>query len=132
MAAARAGRPGLGPVPPSARDDDLRPTPSAVAPAYYRSTEYMTGCLAQDRKRFRRNQKLHASGSSGHPRDEAGFFQGEHHLVDGWSGDLEIATRVGFGRGPLEDPAIGVDEGQVLALGCVKRGAAAAGLSSSD
>src|SRR6202521_62147 len=61
-------------------------------------------------------------GSSGHACDEPGFFQGQHHLVDGGSGDLEMATHVGFGRGPFEDPAIGVDEGQVLALGLRKAG----------
>lgn len=82
----------------------------------------MTGCFSADRKRFRRNQKLDASGSSGHPGDEPGFFQGQQHLVDGWSGDLEMATHVGFGRGPFEDPAICVDEGQVLALGLRKAG----------
>ena len=65
---------------------------------------------------------MDASGSSGHPCDEPGFFQGQHHLVDGGSGDLEMATHVGFGRGPFEDPAIGVDEGQVLALGLGKAG----------
>lgn len=75
---------------------------------------------------------MDASGGSGRPRDKAGFFQGHHHLVDGRSGDVEMATHVGFGRGPFEYPAIGVDEGQVLALGLRKRGAAAAELSSSD
>jgi len=59
---------------------------------------------------------LDASGSSGHPCDEPGFFQGQHHLVDGWSGDVEMAPHVGFGRGLFEDPTIGVDEGQILAL----------------
>jgi transposase len=65
---------------------------------------------------------LDASGSSGQACDEPGFIQGQHHLVDGGSGDLEMATHVGFGRGPFEDPAIGVDEGQVLALGLRKAG----------
>jgi hypothetical protein len=45
-----------------------------------------------------------------------------HHLVDGRSGDVEMATHVGFCRGPFEYPAIGVDEGQVLALGLRKAG----------
>ena len=65
---------------------------------------------------------MDASGSSGHPFDEPGFFQGHPHLVDGGSGDLEMATHVGFGRGAFEDPAIGVDEGQVLALELRKAG----------
>jgi len=59
---------------------------------------------------------LDASGSSGHSFDEPGFFQGQHHLVDGGSGDLEMAPHVGFGRGLFEDPAVSVDEGQILAL----------------
>jgi hypothetical protein len=33
-----------------------------------------------------------------------------------------MATHVGFGRGPFEDPAIGVDEGQLLALELRKAG----------
>jgi hypothetical protein len=33
-----------------------------------------------------------------------------------------IVRLLGFGRGPFEDPAIGVDEGQVLALGLRKAG----------
>ena len=65
---------------------------------------------------------MDASGSSGHACDEPGFFQGQHHLVDGRSGNLEMATHVGFGRGAFEDPAIGVDEGQVLALELRKAG----------
>lgn len=65
---------------------------------------------------------MDASGGSWCPRDEAGFFQGHHHLVDGRSSDLEMATHIGFGRGPFEDPAIGIDEGQVLALGLRKAG----------
>jgi hypothetical protein len=31
---------------------------------------------------------LDASGGSGQPCDEPGFFQGQHHLVDGRSGNL--------------------------------------------
>jgi hypothetical protein len=65
---------------------------------------------------------LDASRCPGHAFDEPGFFQGQHHLVDGGSGDLEMATHVGFGRGPFEDSAIGVDEGQVLAVGLRKAG----------
>ena len=65
---------------------------------------------------------MDASCGSGRPRDEAGFFQGQHHLVDGGGGDLEMATHIGFGRGPFEDPAVGVNEGQVLALGLRKAG----------
>ena len=29
--------------------------------------------------------------------DEAGAFEGEDHLVDGWRGDAEVALHVGFG-----------------------------------
>jgi hypothetical protein len=65
---------------------------------------------------------LDASGGSGRAGNEAGFFQSHHHLVDGRSGDVEMAAHVGFGGGPFEDPAIGVDEGQVLALELRKAG----------
>jgi hypothetical protein len=45
------------------------------------------------------------------PPDEAGAFEGEHHLMHaGWR-DLEVPLHIGF-RGRLaEDRALGVDEG---------------------
>ena len=60
--------------------------------------------------------QLNASRGSGLAFDEAGFLQGDYHLVDGGRGDLEMASHVRFGRGPFEDPVISVDEGQILAL----------------
>lgn len=48
--------------------------------------------------------------------DEAGTFEGEHHLMDGWRGDAEVARHVGFSRRSAEDAAVGMDEGQILAL----------------
>ena len=62
------------------------------------------------------DQKLDAAGDARGAPDEAGAFEGEHHLMDaGWR-DLEVPLHVGF-RGRLaEDPAVGVDEGEVLTL----------------
>lgn len=59
---------------------------------------------------------MDASCSSGHPCDQPGFFQSQDHLVDGGSGDLEMAPHVSFGRWLFEYPTVGVDEGQILAL----------------
>ena len=42
--------------------------------------------------------------------------------------DLEVATHVGFGGRLSEDPAVGVDEGQILALGLREAGSRRAGL----
>jgi hypothetical protein len=40
-----------------------------------------------------RFRKLDASGGSGRPRDEAGFFQGYHHLVDGRGAGVRLLLR---------------------------------------
>jgi hypothetical protein len=56
------------------------------------------------------------------PSDEAGAFEREHHLVNGWRGDAEVALHVGFGRRATEDAPIGVDEGQILTLFFGERG----------
>src|SRR5208337_5070714 len=68
------------------------------------------------------NQKLDAARDARGPPDEAGAFEGEHHLVHaGWR-DLEVPLHVGF-RGRLaEDTTLGVNEGQVLALLIGERG----------
>jgi hypothetical protein len=67
-------------------------------------------------KVLRIDEKVDASGAAGLAADEAGAFQGEDHLVDGRRRDAEVPLHVGFGRGPAEDAAIGMDEGQILAL----------------
>ena len=56
-----------------------------------------------------------ASGSWGAP-DEAGAFESEHHLVDGWWRDLEVPLHVCFRGWASEDAAVSIDEGQVLTL----------------
>jgi hypothetical protein len=48
--------------------------------------------------------------------DQAGFFEGEHHLVDGGSGDVEVAPHVGFRRRSAVDAGVSPDEGEILAL----------------
>ena len=71
----------------------------------------------------RLDQNLDAARDARGPPDEAGAFEGEHHLMHaGWR-DLEVPLHVGF-RGRLaEDTAVGVDEGQVLTLFVGERGA---------
>jgi hypothetical protein len=92
----------------------LGPKPRRVAE--YRLTEILTVWLAQDRQRFGGNQQLNASCGTGNACDEAGCFEGHHHLVDRGRGDLEMASHIRFGRGLFEDPTIGIDESQILAL----------------
>ena len=48
--------------------------------------------------------------------DQAGAIEIENHLVDGWRGDPKVPLHVGFGGGTAEDAAVGMDEGQILAL----------------
>jgi hypothetical protein len=61
------------------------------------------------------DQKLDAARDAGGPPDEAGAFEGEHHLMDaGWR-DLEVPLHVGF-RGRLaEDTTVGLVSTTVVA-----------------
>lgn len=58
-----------------------------------------------------------ASGGSGGAADEAEALKGEDHLMDRGRRDLEVSLQLGLGGWVTMDAAIGVDEGQVLALG---------------
>ena len=62
------------------------------------------------------DEHLDASGGSGRSADEAQSFEGEDHLVDRGRRDLEVSLQFGLGGWVTVDAAIGVDEGQVLAL----------------
>ena len=65
---------------------------------------------------------LDAARDARGPPDEAGAFEGEHHLMHaGWR-DLEVPLHVGFRGRVAEDTAVGVDEGQVLTLLVGERG----------
>ncbi|MDB5396178.1 MAG: hypothetical protein JWM91_3684 [Rhodospirillales bacterium] len=57
------------------------------------------------------DHQLDAAGDAWLALDEAVAFEGEHHLMDGRGGDLEMSLHIGFGWGPSEDAAIGVYEG---------------------
>jgi hypothetical protein len=61
-------------------------------------------------------EQLNASCFARLTLNETGFFQGQHHLVHRRCGHLEVPTHIGFRRRAFEDPGIGVNEGQVLAL----------------
>src|SRR3546814_14740607 len=43
-------------------------------------------------------------------------LEGQHHLVDRWRADAEVALNVCLGRRPAVDTGIGVDEGEILPL----------------
>lgn len=62
------------------------------------------------------DEQLDAAGGAGLPSDQAGFLEGEDHLMDGRWGDAEIALQVAFGGRASVDLAVGPDEGEVLAL----------------
>lgn len=62
------------------------------------------------------DEKFDAARHAGLAPDEAGAFECQHHLMDGWRGDAEMALQVGLGGRPAENLRIGVDEGQILAL----------------
>lgn len=72
--------------------------------------------LAEDWEVLGINQQFDASGDAGFALDEAGAFEGEHHLVNRWRGDAEVPLQVGLSGWPADDAAIGIDEGEVLAL----------------
>jgi len=65
---------------------------------------------------LRLDEEFDASGCSWGPSDEAGAFECEHHLVDTGGRDLEVPLHVSFRGRAAEDAAVGVNEGQVLAL----------------
>jgi hypothetical protein len=70
----------------------------------------------QDREQFRRNDDFDASRDPRLPSDQAGSFEREHHLVDGWRTNPEVPLQVRFGRRSADDARIGIDEGQILTL----------------
>ena len=72
--------------------------------------------MAEEGQAFGGDQHLDTSRHSGLTADQAGAFQGQDHLVHGRRSDLEMTLHVGLGRRAPEQPRIGIDEGQVLAL----------------
>ena len=76
----------------------------------------MTVGLAQDRQLLESEHDLDASCGARLAPDEACLFECDNHLVDGGCGHLEVAPHISLGRWPFKDPAVGVYEGQVLAL----------------
>ena len=65
---------------------------------------------------LRRDEEFDASCDAWLASDQAGALEGKNHLVNRWRCDLEMALHVGLGRRAPEQPRIGIDEGQVLAL----------------
>src|SRR5437879_41968 len=63
------------------------------------------------------DEDFDASGGSGRATDEGQTLEGEDHLVNRGRRDLEVSLQLGLGGWIPMDAAIGVDEGQVLALG---------------
>jgi hypothetical protein len=62
------------------------------------------------------DEKLNASCGAWLAFDEASLFQGYDHLMDGRGGYAEVSAHIGLGGRTFEDPTVGVDEGQILAL----------------
>ena len=54
------------------------------------------------------DQKLDAARDARGPSDEAGAFEGEHHLVHAWRRDLEVPLHVGFCGRLAQESALGV------------------------
>src|SRR3954462_4935911 len=67
-------------------------------------------------EQFGSDEDLDASGHAGHATDESGALQGQHHLMHRGRGYPEFPLHVGFGRWAVMNPAVGIDESQVLAL----------------
>src|SRR3546814_741906 len=62
------------------------------------------------------DEHLDAAGLAWLAADQACAFEGQHHLVDRWRADAEVALHVCLGRRPAVDTGIGVDEGEILPL----------------
>ena len=65
---------------------------------------------------FRLNEQFDAAGDARVTPDRPATFQCEHHLMGGGRSNVEVALDVGLGGRAAEDAAIGMDEGQILAL----------------
>ena len=72
--------------------------------------------LSEDRQVFWSNEQFDAASDTWLASDQAGFLEGDDHLMDGGWADAEVALHIGFGGRSSEDARIGVDEGQILAL----------------
>jgi hypothetical protein len=105
---------------------------NSVAPAWRGSGLFSSSPVAQRFGRFQAQRRtgrssgstknLNAARDARGPPDEAGAFEGEHHLMHaGWR-DLEVPLHVGFRGRVAEVTAVGVDEGQVLTLLVGERG----------
>jgi hypothetical protein len=68
------------------------------------------------------DKKLDAAGGAGGAPDEADAFESEHHLMHAGRRDLEVTLHVSFRGRSAKDPAVGVDEGEVLTLLLSERG----------
>ena len=65
---------------------------------------------------MRIDENLDAAGPARLASDEAGAFKSEHHLMNRWRRDAEMALQVGLGGRAAENLGVGVDEGQILTL----------------
>ena len=65
---------------------------------------------------LRSDEEFDASGDTWLASDQTGAFERKNHLVNRGRRDLEMTLHVGLGRRAPEQPRIGIDEGQVLAL----------------
>ncbi|MBB4444175.1 MULTISPECIES: hypothetical protein [Rhizobium] len=75
-----------------------------------------------------RAAQLDAACGAWHAGYKIRLLEGQHHLVNRRSCNAEVATHVGFGGRLFEDAAVGVDEGQVLALDLRKAASCRCGL----
>jgi len=65
---------------------------------------------------LRSDEEFDASCDTWLASDQTGAFERKNHLVNRGRRDLEMTLHVGLGRRAPEQPRIGIDEGQVLAL----------------
>jgi len=72
--------------------------------------------LLQVRKVLAREQKPEGSSLSRNSLNEAVGFQGEDHLVYGRWAHAKVSLHVGLGGRPAADPAVVVNEGEILPL----------------
>ena len=72
--------------------------------------------LLQVRKTFSREQEPDGSSLPGNPLNEAIRFQGEDHLVNGWWTHAKVSLHVGFGGRTAVDPAVVMNEREILPL----------------
>jgi hypothetical protein len=78
--------------------------------------EFQSAALLQVRKILACEEEPEGSSLPGNPLNEAVGFQVEDHLVHRWRAHAKVSLHVGLGRRTAVDPAVVMNEREILPL----------------